>query len=129
MASKSVTSRRRISNPPVSCAAVAASSSRARRSRSRMEATTLNPFFASSIAVSRPMPLDEPVTIAMLSGMVSKAMGLLYHEVWPAQDGLPDHSQELSLGAWRIDANYDQCENTAQQLFPFPSLTRSVFLD
>jgi hypothetical protein len=65
----------------------------------------------------------------MLSGMVSKAMGLLYHEVWPAQDGLPDHSQELSLGAWRIDANYDQCENTAQQLFPFPSLTRSVFLD
>src|SRR5438105_10648614 len=37
-----------------------------------MEATTLNPFFASSIAVSMPMPLDEPVTIAILSAMFLK---------------------------------------------------------
>jgi len=27
------------------------------------------------------------------------------------------------------DANFDECENTAQQLFPFPSLARCVFLD
>jgi hypothetical protein len=27
------------------------------------------------------------------------------------------------------DANYDECENTAQQLFPFPSLARCVFFD
>jgi hypothetical protein len=27
------------------------------------------------------------------------------------------------------DANYDECENTAQQVFPFPSLARCVFFD
>jgi len=27
------------------------------------------------------------------------------------------------------DANHDECENTAQQLFPFPSLTRCIFFD
>ena len=65
-----------------------------------MEATTLNPFFASSIAVSRPMPLDEPVTMAILSGMALKRWNLLYHEVRPAKDiDITDYSQKLSLGA------------------------------
>jgi hypothetical protein len=27
------------------------------------------------------------------------------------------------------DANFDECENTAHQLFPFPSLARCVFFD
>ena len=50
-------------------AAATAWSSRSRRPRSRMVATTRNPAFASSIEVSNPKPLDAPVTRAIFSGI------------------------------------------------------------
>jgi len=55
-------------------AAVAAWSRFARRLKSLMLATTQKPASADSIDVSRPKPLDAPVTITTFSGI-----RLVYH--------------------------------------------------
>src|SRR5882757_9943042 len=70
MVAISVTSSRRTSILAASPAAAAASSSFVRRPRSRMEATTLYPAFASSTEASNPKPLDDPVMTAILSDMI-----------------------------------------------------------
>src|SRR5207245_404345 len=117
MAANSLTSRRWTSSLSLTPAADAAWSRRSRRPRSRMLAMTLKPLFANSMAVSKPMPLEEPVTRATLSGIGQN---------WCQNIAGVLPRRRSRAGREGEEDNHDALKEVAHCLFSLASYARNV---